>query len=279
MLDLASISDSLRRGEDGIWYSSETESISYPAEGNATCFSLEDTSFWFRHRNDCIRTVVAAFPPPDKGAVFDVGGGNGFVAQGLAQAGYDVVLVEPGRTGAVNARNSGLDHVICASIDTAGLHSGSLPAVGLFDVIEHIENDGGFLESVHGLLNRGGRLYATVPAYSALWSREDVLAGHYRRYTLKEINVVMRDAGFTVEFSTYIFRFLPLPAFLLRTVPYRLGISAKENTSRNVAKAHVVRQGKLASFLEYLLRRELESLQQKKPIGFGGSCLVVATRS
>lgn len=194
MLDLASISDGLRRGEDGIWYSSETDSISYPAEGNVTCFSLEDTSFWLRHRNDCIRTVVDAFPPPDKGAIFDVGGGNGFVAQGLAQAGYDVVLVAPGRTGAVNARNSGLDHVICASIDTAGLHSASLPAVGLFDVIEHIENDGGFLESVHGLLNRGGRLYATVPACSAPWSREDVLAGHYRRYTLKEINEVVRGA-------------------------------------------------------------------------------------
>jgi SAM-dependent methyltransferase len=279
MVDVLSISDGLIRGEDGIWYSSETESISYPSDGNNTSFDLEDGSFWFRHRNTCIQTIVSTFPPLDNGAIFDVGGGNGFVSQRLTQSGFDVVLVEPGQAGAVNARSRGLEHVICASIDTAGLHSGSLPAVGLFDVIEHIENDVAFLESVHRLLNHGGRLYATVPAFSALWSREDELAGHYRRYTLSEINEVMRAAGFTVEFSTYIFRFLPLPAFLLRAVPYRLGISAKDDTARKVSKAHVVRRGKLASFLDYLLQGELECLQNKRPIGFGGSCLIVATRS
>jgi SAM-dependent methyltransferase len=278
MSDILLISDGLKQADDGIWYSADQEDISYPADGNNTCFSLEDNSFWFRHRNACIETLVTAFPPPDNGAIFDVGGGNGYVSQGLVQAGFDAVLVEPGQAGALNARQRGLKHVICASTDTARLHPGSLPAVGLFDVIEHIENDGRFLESVNPLLERGGRLYTTVPAYSALWSREDIQAGHYRRYTLNEITDVMNNAGFKVEFSTYIFRFLPIPTFLMRTIPYRLGLSRKNKAGREVSRDHVVKKGAFSSVLDYALQSEIKCLEEKRPMSFGGSCLLVATR-
>jgi 2-polyprenyl-3-methyl-5-hydroxy-6-metoxy-1,4-benzoquinol methylase len=279
MVDIPSVSDGLRQADDGIWYSAEDEKISYPAGGNETCFRLEDGSFWFRHRNECIETVVSAFPPREGGAIFDVGGGNGFVSLGLAKSGFDVVLVEPGQEGATNSAFRGLSNVVCATTDAARFHPESLPAVGLFDVVEHIEDDKQFLVSTKNLIEKGGRLYVTVPAYSMLWSHEDVLAGHYRRYSLKEISKVIHSAGFKVEFASYIFRFLPLPAFLLRAVPYRLGISAKDDAARKTSKAHLVRHGKLASFLEYLLQGEIECLRNKRPIGFGGSCLIVATRS
>ena len=37
-------------------------------------------------------------------------------------------------------------------------------------------------------MKENGRLYATVPSYSFLWSEEDILAGHFRRYTLKGLS-------------------------------------------------------------------------------------------
>jgi len=83
MIDIAALAPDLRLAEDGIWYSSESQPISYPSDGNDACFALENSSFWFAHRNDCIIAAARKFPPPAGGLIFDVGGGNGFVARGL----------------------------------------------------------------------------------------------------------------------------------------------------------------------------------------------------
>lgn len=278
-IDIASLATRLTRQSDGIWHSDSQEFVSYPDHGNDDCFDVEDHSFWFRHRNECIAAVVDAFPPPQQGAIFDVGGGNGFVARGLARAGHPVVLVEPGQSGAHNAKQRGLEHVVCATTETAGFLPGVLPAVGLFDVIEHVEDDHGFLRDIRTLMVEGGRLYATVPSFNALWSDEDVSAGHYRRYQLGELCQRLEQAGFEIEFSSYFFRILPVPIFLIRTLPYRLGIvgrrAAKEDAGRG---AHRVKPGLGSRVLESLLRAELRELEALRSMRFGGSCLVVARK-
>ena len=77
--DLGTACPELQAGEDGIYYSAASEAISYPEEGNEACFEIEDQSFWFQHRNDCIRELVRNFPPRGSGPIIDVGGGNGFL--------------------------------------------------------------------------------------------------------------------------------------------------------------------------------------------------------
>ena len=276
MVDMQSISTGLRLGEDGVWYASDAENISYPSDGNEACFSVEDESFWFRHRNHCIISAVNSFPPPKKETIFDIGGGNGFVSLGLANAGFDVALVEPGLVGAHNARIRGVKNVICATTSTAKFKPHSLPAIGLFDVIEHIEDDIAFLRTVKELVKEGGYLYATVPAYSFLWSEEDVVAGHYRRYTLSSISDVLQSVGFQIEFSSYIFRFIPLPIFLLRTLPYKMGLSKRARKTRNISQDHAVKDGVSKKLFDTILRSEIRNLSKKKSMVFGGSCLIVA---
>ena len=106
-MNVESISPALRFDvQTGIWRA-ETDTagpISYPAHQNDACFRLEDRSFWFTHRNKCVIAAVRRFPPD--GFILDVGGGNGFVARGLIDAGYDTALLEPGGDGARNARQS-----------------------------------------------------------------------------------------------------------------------------------------------------------------------------
>lgn len=278
MIDMRLISSSLELGTDGIWYSRDSQQVSYPREGNEDCFAVEDDSFWFSHRNRCIVSLVGSYPPRDNGPIFDIGGGNGFVSKGLSKAGFETVLLEPGVSGARNAKSRGLNNIICATTETAGLASGSLSAVGLFDVIEHIDEDRVFLERVGELLKKEGRLYATVPSYSFLWSEEDVFAGHYRRYSLTEISDVIQRAGFKVEFSSYIFRFLPIPVFLFRTLPFRLGLSHPESTAKKASGDHATKSGVFSKLLNFTLRPEISNLQNKKKMRFGGSCLIVAKR-
>jgi SAM-dependent methyltransferase len=268
----------LRLGEDGVLYADGVGAISYPDEGNEACFALEDESFWFRHRNDCIRELVRKFPPNGKGPIFDVGGGNGFVARGLMDAGCDVVLVEPGPSGARNAKKRGLENVICGTTHSAGFKNGSLPAIGVFDVVEHIEDDIGFLRHLWDLLEPEGMLYLTVPAYNFLWSHEDVDAGHFRRYTLASMEKKLREAGLEPVFGTYIFAFLPAPVFCFRTLPYRLGFAQRIKNEKISAKDHVISAGWFSRLLTMLLGCELNFIKRGKSLACGGSCLLAARK-
>ena len=77
MIELSKIATNLQPGEYGIWFSKKRSPISYPEDGNLRCLALEDSSFWFKHRNKCIIESMRLFPP--EGVVYDVGAGNGYV--------------------------------------------------------------------------------------------------------------------------------------------------------------------------------------------------------
>ena len=92
-------SNSLSCDETGIYHSDFSEEISYPDDGNDLCLEVEDHSFWFRHRNNCIIEMIRNYPPQKKGPIFDIGGGNGYVSKAIMDAGWDAILVEPGLSG------------------------------------------------------------------------------------------------------------------------------------------------------------------------------------
>jgi hypothetical protein len=147
----------------------------------------------------------------------------------------------------------------------------------LFDVIEHIQDDHGFLTTINRLIVPGGRVYITVPAYPALWSNEDKLAGHARRYTVPSLRDVLERAGYEVEFATYFFGFLPLPVLLFRAIPFRLGIAAAKISEEGVRSDHEPNPAG-AWVLHKLMGRELAKISARRTLRMGGSCLVVARK-
>jgi len=251
MIDLAGIARNLEQTSEGIWRCKSSSPVSYPQWGNDACFQVEDVSFWFRHRNACILEAMKQYPP--SGPVFDVGGGNGFVAKVIQDTGFEVVLLEPGAAGTDNARRRGIQNVVRARLEDAGFVPASITAVGLFDVLEHIAEDRTFLEMVRSYLCLSGRVYLTVPAYQALWSHEDVDAGHFRRYSRQSLRTLLQDAGFEVEFLTGFFQFLP-PAILAgRAIPYRLGAAkAGGQALRKMRAQHEVRRSLVSRPLVWL---------------------------
>ncbi len=250
--------------------------VSYPEDGNIICLEIEDSSFWFKHRNNCILEAISRFPPA--GPVFDVGGGNGYVAAAMRKAGIDVVLVEPGIHGSKAAKNVRLlPQVICAAIESARFVPGSLPAVGIFDVLEHVENDGQFLQELHRLLTPSGKLYITVPAGRLLWSNDDVNAGHHRRYSLRTLTSRLSAQGFVIDYTTYFFTLLPLPILIFRALPTLLGMRRRRNLKR-IKKEHLGGKSPFAQFAAVLLDWEARRIRHGKAMNFGASCLAVASR-
>lgn len=269
------MADNLLRREDNLWVARTREArVSYPEAGSAICLSFEEDSYWFRHRNRCIAAVVRRFHRG--GTIWDVGGGNGFVSRGLLDAGFDVALLEPSAEGARNALRRGIPQVVCSTLEDARFHPGSLPAVGLFDVLEHVEDDRGFLRLLRGHLAPEGRLFLTVPALPWLWSSNDSASGHFRRYTGASLRRAFAEAGFRVDYLTAFFRPLVLPLFLGRALPSRLGLrrAVRPEVTR---REHGAGRGPLQSALAKLLEREERLIGEGRELSLGTSLLAAAS--
>jgi SAM-dependent methyltransferase len=259
---------------EGIWRPAQISNVSYPEDGNDACFQIEEGSYWFAHRNECILTLLSQFPPD--GEVYDIGGGNGFVSLALQNAGIDSVLVEPGN-GARNAARRGVSRVIHAALEDTGFAEGSLPAAGAFDVVEHIDDDVAFLRTIHRFLKPGGRFYGTVPALQALWSEEDVHAGHFRRHDANGISTRLRAAGFEVEFVAYFFSWLVVPVFLLRSLPFRLRGTPPKPTLDSAKRDHTLPL-LLGGMVNLVHAWELDRLRRRRSPTTGSSLIFCARK-
>ncbi len=261
---------------EGIWVSRDCANLSYPEGGNESCFQVEDASFWFQHRNDCIMAALRRHPPA--GPMLDVGGGNGYVTRRALDEGFEAALVEPGPVGALNAkRRRQIPEVFCSTLEGCGFAPDSIAAVGLFDVLEHIEDEAAFLASIQKVLKPGGHLYLTVPAFGWLWSDSDDDAGHYRRYSPANLREALGNR-FDVLALTCFFRVLALPVLACRVVPYRLGLTRHREKMLSTETEHGTGGGVAVSVLRRLLSHEGRDIESGKPRAFGGSCLCVATK-
>ena len=92
---------------------------------------------------------------------------------------------------------------MCTSALALPFRDGSFDLVGAFDVVEHCEPEAQALGELARVLEPGGRLLLSVPAYQWAWSDHDVRAGHYRRYTRPRLLAAVRAAGFEVDRCTY----------------------------------------------------------------------------
>jgi len=275
MIDVAELSSNLCQREDGIWIARSQREISYPESGNDVCFAVEDKSFWFAHRNRVISELVRRYSPD--AAFFGIGGGNGCVSMALQTAGIDSVLVEPGPSGAINAKRRGLNTVIQSTLEDAGFKSASIPSAGAFDVVEHIENDTEFVSQLWDYLAPGGYLFVTVPAFEFLWAFDDVHAGDFRRYTLKSLSQLLTQCGFEVAYSGYLFSFLVPSILLCRTIPSRLGFR-KSVSVEMTAREHKGEGGFIRRTMQSLLNAEVRKVESGKSIRIGSSCIAVAKK-
>jgi SAM-dependent methyltransferase len=199
-----------------IYFGTDPTGISYPGERLA---ALDGSGYWYRHRG---RSVARFAQLLGVNRLWDVGAGAGGMARQLGPAMEEIVTVEPWPAGAQASACTGLP-AICGTLDQLGLPAGCLPAVGLFDVLEHVADPGALLAEIRRVLEPDGILLVTVPAYDWLWGEVDDAAGHLRRYTRRSLRRELTAGGFTELRSEYLFATLVVPAALTRALPYQLG--------------------------------------------------------
>jgi SAM-dependent methyltransferase len=167
---------------------------------------------------------------------------------------------------------------ICGSVLALPFADASFEVVSAFDVVEHCDPEAVALEELHRVLEPGGRLLMSVPAYQWAWSDHDVANGHHRRYTRHSAVEAVSAAGFDVLRSTYGFSAV-FPAFAaeraVRAVQHRVG------SARAQGPADVVDLPPVSPMLERVLLR-LCRLDQRalahRDLPFGSSVFLAAVR-
>lgn len=100
--------------------------------------------------------------------------------------------------------------------------------VCLFDVLEHVEDDREALASVYRLVEQGGRVVLTVPAFQWLYGAHDKAHHHFRRYTAARLRMLAQDAGFRVRRCGY-FNILLFPLVAVSRLAGRLSNSDRSD--------------------------------------------------
>jgi len=147
--------------------------------------------------------------------------------------------------------------------------------IGMFDVLEHLDNDIQVLRDLNRLLLTGRYLMLTVPAHMSLWSYFDAASCHRRRYALGELQQKLLSTGFAVdfisEFMTALFPILWIGRRLRRTAPTGDG-------NRHLAERELriipVFNGLMARFLSW----EAVWLARRRRLPFGTSVLALARK-
>ena len=135
-------------------------------------------------------------------------------------------------------RSGGVGQGVRSSADALPFRDESFDLICLFDVLEHVEDDSGVLSEVFRLLRPEGHLLISVPAHAWLFSRNDEIAGHHRRYNRRDLQGLFKAAGLDLVRCSYANTLL-FPAIAIFLLLARgltaLGLSARDSERTNLS--------------------------------------------
>lgn len=150
---------------------------------------------------------------PQKLSLFDLGCGNGSVANAIVRAGYEVTGCDPSPSGISEALTTfpSLKLSVGSGYDDLAAKHGHFPVVYALEVIEHVYDPRTLVRRVNDLLEPGGHLILSTPYhgylknlmlaltgkmdshFTALWDH-----GHIKFWSQKTLSALLNETGFEV---------------------------------------------------------------------------------
>ena len=245
--------------------------------------AIESRHFWFRARNRIIADVLRRTGLARTGArVLEAGCGTGNVLAVLERTlpGGTVVGMDAFVEGLRIARLRTACPVVQGDINHPPFRP-SFDLIALLDVLEHLEDDTGVLETLRALLKPGGALLLTVPARRSLWSYFDEAGHHRRRYESDELERKLVAAGYRVEYLSHFM----LPLFPIVWLGRRLHALAGQDPRgrgrdpRQLTSAELRVVPVLNEILAWVLALEAFFVRRRRRLPVGTSLIAVARRA
>ncbi len=139
------------------------------------------------------------------GPLLDAGCGGGLFLGMMGECGFRVLGLDYSRDAAAIAWKRQHAPSVCATLDAAPFAAGSLGAISMFHVLEHLYDPRAYLSAAHGLLEPRGRLIVQVPNASSwqfrllggAWNGIDV-PRHLFDYRAQDLEKLLESSGFRV---------------------------------------------------------------------------------
>jgi SAM-dependent methyltransferase len=169
----------------------------------------EDDHWWFATRTWAIDRWLGQLGRHSGLEILDIGCGAGNMFHHLGRYGH-VKGIEIDARPVKIAQTRGYDVRQADASRGIPFDDKSFDLVTALDVIEHVDEDEAILRETCRVLKPGGHLLLTTPAFQWLWSYNDELNAHKRRYTARELRTRLTRASLTVRRISYNF-FLVFP--------------------------------------------------------------------
>ena len=150
--------------------------------------------------NKYLLRLVHSFLKNKDAVILDFGAGIGTFADFLSQEDYKILCVEPDQAMGDILKNKHLS--VVQTLDD--IENESVDYVYSFNVLEHAEEDSLIIKKLYSKLRSGGSILIYVPAFQTLYSSMDKKVGHFRRYTMGELEPKLKEAGFVVNKANYV---------------------------------------------------------------------------
>lgn len=259
-------------GKDGFFvFDSDTEvAVSYPSEGSDATFDFENESLWFDSRSRMIEMLIGK--NLKNGAFADIGAGNGYQLSRLQNRLFSLrkvksYMCEPSYSGCLNAKKRGVSNVYCGFVENFPIEQLDIQNIGLFDILEHIEEDRSFLSSLIQRLPKGSRIFITLPALKFLWSADDEVGGHFRRFNKSEANRLISGLPIKVIHSSYFFSYYVPFVYIFRVLLGKKKGDFQQNATKEKSLHKSANFGKLIFNLFDFLERAIVRWNMKIPFG------------
>lgn len=160
------------------------------AEQIADMYALEASHWWFWGKRMLMRRLLGDRLSRPNLRILDIGCGAG--ANALELSAYGQVTASDRSLDALAfVRSRGVASVVAAEAPKLPFRDGAFDLVTAYDVIEHVEDDYGFVAELTRVLAPGGALAIHVPAWPFLWSSHDEVLEHKRRYTRRALRQLL----------------------------------------------------------------------------------------
>jgi ubiquinone/menaquinone biosynthesis C-methylase UbiE len=194
---------------------------------------VESFHWWFVVRRRLLKSILSSIKVPENSLTLDIGCGTGSNLRVLSSVGlYPIGLDQS--TYALNlVKTKWKFPFLAGDLSKLPIKTNSIGLIIATDILEHLEDDEDGIREIHRVLNKGGTLILTVPAFTFLWGIQDAVTGHKRRYSKREVVKKLRGVGFEISRSSYFNFLLFLPILIARRLIRLLGLKIESENEIN----------------------------------------------